>query len=195
MFQLTNDIVQLKQIYFTLEVYYHKLKGLWDELDALEALYMCICVCNCENRKENGEKDQRKRLMQFLIGIDESYSNIIGQILLMQPLPLVVKAYNMVRQEDKQREGLLLKPTTSAAFFAYSNKQRSYYTNNNKQRNYNRPTYSQGESSTQGHPLHGKFPPKPFKSLSHEYKPNQMVNMVINQDGGANAQATQLNTP
>ncbi|GJY82617.1 cysteine-rich receptor-like protein kinase 8 [Tanacetum coccineum] len=62
------------------EVYYHKLKGLWDEFDALEALYMCICVCNYENGKENGERDQRKR------------------------------------QEEKQREGLLPKPATSAAF-------------------------------------------------------------------------------
>ncbi|GJY17901.1 hypothetical protein Tco_0389392 [Tanacetum coccineum] len=61
--------------------------------------------------------------------------------------------------------------------------------------NYNRPTYSQGESSTQGHPLHGKFSPKPYKSLSHEYKPNNMVNMVINQDGGANAQAANSTQP
>ncbi|GKC14960.1 retrovirus-related pol polyprotein from transposon TNT 1-94 [Tanacetum coccineum] len=61
--------------------------------------------------------------------------------------------------------------------------------------NYNKPTYSQGESSTQGHPLHGKFPPKSYNSLSHEYKPNNMVNMVINQDGGANAQVTPENTP
>ena len=36
-YQLTNDIVQLKQIDSTVEVYYHKLKGLWDEFDALEA--------------------------------------------------------------------------------------------------------------------------------------------------------------
>ncbi|GKB61616.1 cysteine-rich receptor-like protein kinase 8 [Tanacetum coccineum] len=56
-FQLTNDIVQLKQIDCTVEVYYHKLKGLWDEFDALEAPYLCTCVCDCENGKENGEKD------------------------------------------------------------------------------------------------------------------------------------------
>nr|GEX54001.1 cysteine-rich RLK (receptor-like protein kinase) 8 [Tanacetum cinerariifolium] len=62
-FQLTNDIVQLKQIGCTGEVYYHKLKGLWDEVDALEALYLCTCVCDCENGRENGERDQRKRLV------------------------------------------------------------------------------------------------------------------------------------
>nr|GEX48471.1 uncharacterized mitochondrial protein AtMg00820-like [Tanacetum cinerariifolium] len=62
-FQLTNNIMQLKQIDCTIE--------------------------------ENEERNQRKRLVQFLMGLDESYSNIKGQILLMQPLPSVVKAYNM----------------------------------------------------------------------------------------------------
>ncbi|GKF48345.1 hypothetical protein Tco_0141596 [Tanacetum coccineum] len=160
------------------------------------------------------------------MGIDESYSNIRGQILLMQPLPLVVKAYNMVMQEEKQREGLLLKPATSVSFSMHSNNQRS---NNNYQRNYNRSNYSQGESSTQGerrwsfrkrviygicnkeghsreqcyklvgypigHPLHGKFPLKPYKSQSQEYKPNRAVNMVTNQDEGATVQGIQANSP
>ncbi|GKB54380.1 cysteine-rich receptor-like protein kinase 8 [Tanacetum coccineum] len=31
----------------------------------------------------NGERDYRKRLIQFLMGLDESYSNIRGQILLI----------------------------------------------------------------------------------------------------------------
>nr|GEW91872.1 reverse transcriptase, RNA-dependent DNA polymerase, Gag-polypeptide of LTR copia-type [Tanacetum cinerariifolium] len=52
----------------------------------------------------NGERDQMKRLIQFLMGLDECYSNIRGQILLMQPLPTASKAYTMVRQEEKQRE-------------------------------------------------------------------------------------------
>ncbi|GJY23174.1 hypothetical protein Tco_0396832 [Tanacetum coccineum] len=76
----------------------------WDEYNALEAPYMCTCVCNCNNGRINGERDQRKGLIQFLMGLDESYSNIRGQILLMQPLPSAAKAYTMVRQEEKQRE-------------------------------------------------------------------------------------------
>ncbi|GKB55275.1 cysteine-rich receptor-like protein kinase 8 [Tanacetum coccineum] len=79
----------------SVEVYYHKLKGFWDEYDVLEAPYMCTCVCNYNNRRINGERDQRKRLIQFLMGLDESYSNIRGQILLMQPLPSTTKAYTM----------------------------------------------------------------------------------------------------
>ncbi|GJW77064.1 cysteine-rich receptor-like protein kinase 8 [Tanacetum coccineum] len=148
-YQLMNDIVQLKQIDCTVEVYYHKLKGLWNEFDALEALHLCIYVCNCENGKENGEMDQRKRLVQFLLGIDDSYLNIRGQILFMQPLPSVVKAYNMVRQEEKQREGMVPKPATAATFSTYTNNHRPYNNNNYYQRPFNRSYYTQRESSTQ----------------------------------------------
>ncbi|GJZ89373.1 hypothetical protein Tco_0661155, partial [Tanacetum coccineum] len=88
----------------SIEVYYDKLTCFWDEYNALEAPFMCTCVCNCNNGRINGERDQRKGLIQFLMGLDESYSNIRGQILLMQPLPSAAKAYTMVRQEEKQRE-------------------------------------------------------------------------------------------
>lgn len=43
-YQLTNDIIQLKQANCTVEIYYHKLKGFLDEFDALESPYMCVCV-------------------------------------------------------------------------------------------------------------------------------------------------------
>ncbi|GKD00944.1 hypothetical protein Tco_1171218 [Tanacetum coccineum] len=71
---VSNDNVNLKQGNATVELYYHKLKGLWDELDALEAPYACGCPCDCENGRTNGEKDQVKRLIEFLIGLDESYT-------------------------------------------------------------------------------------------------------------------------
>ncbi|XP_071695755.1 uncharacterized protein [Rutidosis leptorrhynchoides] len=100
-YQLANDISQLKQGNCSIEVYYHKLKGLYDETDALEAPYICNCNCTCENGRQNGEREQRKRLIQFLMGLDESYTNMRSQILLMQPLPTIAKAYGMIKQEEK----------------------------------------------------------------------------------------------
>ncbi|GKC67884.1 hypothetical protein Tco_1100482 [Tanacetum coccineum] len=121
-YQLSNDIVQLKQENISVEVYYQKLKGLWDEFDALEAPYLCLCACTCANGRINRERDQRKRLIQFLMGLDECYSNIRGQILLVQPLPTVAKAYTMVRQEEKQREGIAPKSASSTILNSYSNR-------------------------------------------------------------------------
>ena len=37
------------------------------------------------------------------MGLNESYSAIRGQILLMNPLPDVAKAYSSIVQEEKQR--------------------------------------------------------------------------------------------
>lgn len=41
--------------------------------------------------------------MQFLMGLNDSYSAIRGQILMMNPFPNIVKAYASVVQENKQR--------------------------------------------------------------------------------------------
>jgi len=73
--------------------YYIKLKGLWDELLSFNSE---TCTCGAQN--------DRTKLIQFLIGLNESYSGARGQILLMNPLPLVRQAYASVVQEEKQRE-------------------------------------------------------------------------------------------
>ena len=76
----------------TVATYYTRLKKLWDELEFYNDI-----VCSC------GVDHKRCRLMQFLIGLNESYSAIRGQILLMNPLPDVAKAYSSTVQEGKQR--------------------------------------------------------------------------------------------
>lgn len=45
------------------------------------------------------------------MGLGESFTNLRGQMLLMQPLPHVSKAYSMLRQEEKQRD--FTKPPSS----------------------------------------------------------------------------------
>ena len=81
-YQLSNEIAQLKQENCSIEVFYQRLKGFWDEMDALEAPYICTCNCTCENGRLNGARENRKRLIQFLMGLDDSYTNLRGQILL-----------------------------------------------------------------------------------------------------------------
>ncbi|KAJ0016708.1 hypothetical protein Pint_10816 [Pistacia integerrima] len=44
------------------------------------------------------------RLMQFLVGLNDSFDHIRNQILLMDPLPIINKAYSMVLRVEKQRE-------------------------------------------------------------------------------------------
>ena len=80
--------------------YYTRLKGLWDEL----ASYNDLSPYSCGVMKKHLEHEERNALMQFLMGLHESYGAIHGQILLMQPLPNLQMAYSLISQEEKQRE-------------------------------------------------------------------------------------------
>lgn len=51
------------------------------------------------NELENGDK-----VIQFLISINDSYSHIKDQILIIDPLSNINRAYSMVLSVEKQRE-------------------------------------------------------------------------------------------
>ncbi|GJW90562.1 cysteine-rich receptor-like protein kinase 8 [Tanacetum coccineum] len=222
-YQLMNDIVALKQQNCSIKVYYHKLKGFWDEHDALEAPYVCNCVCNCENGKNNGDREQRKRLIQFLMGLDECYSNLRGQILLLQPLPTMAKAYSMIRQEEKQREGIIPKPLGSTAlstqsYTPQSNRFNNSYRNTNSQfpnrpQTGRRSTFKVGVYYTNcskeghtsdgcyklkgypiGHPLHGKYKPPMVKHTSESENRTPKVNLIHEQDNAGSLVQTEAST-
>ena len=42
--------------------------------------------------------------MQFLMGLNESFSTILGQILSMDPFPPITKVFALIVQEEKQKE-------------------------------------------------------------------------------------------
>lgn len=97
-FEIQREITYHQQEQLSVSAYYTKLKGLWDELASYsEASY--------------GAQQDQQKLMQFLMGLNESYSAIRGQILLMNPLPSIRQAYSSVSQEEKQR--LLAARTTT----------------------------------------------------------------------------------
>ncbi|WJZ83054.1 hypothetical protein VitviT2T_002766 [Vitis vinifera] len=103
-FEIQRYIACLRQEQLSVYAYYTKLKGLWDEL----ASY---------NAAAHGAQQDQQKLMQFLMGLNESFSAICGQILRMNPLISVCQAYSSISQEEKQR---LLTSTNAAAEYAAS---------------------------------------------------------------------------
>ncbi|XP_048443105.1 uncharacterized protein LOC108867940 [Pyrus x bretschneideri] len=69
-FQLQRDIVSLTQDQLSVAAYYTKLKKLWDEL----APYSDSISCTC------GAQNERNKLMQFLMGLNECYGAIRRQL-------------------------------------------------------------------------------------------------------------------
>ncbi|KAI3448741.1 hypothetical protein Pfo_005406 [Paulownia fortunei] len=77
-FQLQRDIASLHQETMSVIAYYSKLKSLWDEFSSYNDLYVCVC----EAQSRVAERDELKKVMQFLMGLNDTYSAIHGQILL-----------------------------------------------------------------------------------------------------------------
>ncbi|KAA8524423.1 hypothetical protein F0562_010853 [Nyssa sinensis] len=94
MFQLEQEIHNLVQSTTSVTTYFTKLKTLWDELSSLQSHLLHEGV---------SQYQQYQRTMKFLMGLNESYATIRGQILLMDPLPSINRVYGLILQEETQR--------------------------------------------------------------------------------------------
>lgn len=123
--------------------YYTKLKGYWDELSSYNKIDTCMSGKCCGAAKSVMNREELQHLMQFLMGLDESYAGTQSNILLMTPLPTTRKAYSLLLQDEKQRQVATVSTDTSEsmAMFSASN-------NNNRKNNTARQTSSYRPSSS-----------------------------------------------
>lgn len=98
LFHIEQVIHDCTQSNMTIGVYYTKLKGLWDEHDAL----CVIPSCTCSTMKEVLQFRENQKTMKFLMGLNETYAAVRGHILLMDPLPTVNKVHSLILQDEKQ---------------------------------------------------------------------------------------------
>ncbi|KAM1845503.1 hypothetical protein ACFX13_019801 [Malus domestica] len=99
-YQIKREIVEHRQGQQSISNYYTKLKALWDELSS----YNKEATCTCGGLEHLNKREEKERVMQFLMGLNDSYSAIRGQILLMQPLPDTRRVYSLILQQEKQVE-------------------------------------------------------------------------------------------
>jgi hypothetical protein len=104
-FKLKKSISTLIQGNNSVNAYYTALKGLWDELVNFESIPACTCNCRCTCGiiKKIMENRDRDYIMQFLMGLNDSYSAICGQLLLNDPLPTMNMVFSLIIQEERQR--------------------------------------------------------------------------------------------
>ncbi|GKB47719.1 putative RNA-directed DNA polymerase, partial [Tanacetum coccineum] len=63
--------------------YYHSYNSLWRQFDSL----VDLPSCSCDSASKLKDHKDLMRLMQFLIGLDDTYSVVRSQILTAEPLP------------------------------------------------------------------------------------------------------------
>ncbi|GJW27016.1 ribonuclease H-like domain-containing protein [Tanacetum coccineum] len=88
-FGLHHQIYTLKQNSSSIADYYYKLNALWKQFNAMVELPKCVCNASESFKKHN----QLMKLMQFLMGLDDSYMQIRSSILSKEVLPDVRSAY------------------------------------------------------------------------------------------------------
>ena len=81
MFQLHKDIHNLTEGTMSVTNYYTALKGLWNEYDSI----MPCPWCNCPKYKKHQEHCGYQIVLEFLMGLNETYSATRDQILIQSP--------------------------------------------------------------------------------------------------------------
>ncbi|GJZ28177.1 ribonuclease H-like domain-containing protein [Tanacetum coccineum] len=99
MFGLHHQINTLKQNGSSIADYYHKLNALRKQYDAMIELPKCVCNASESFKKHN----QLLKLMQLLMGLDDSYMKIRSFILFREVLPNVGSGYTTISSEESYR--------------------------------------------------------------------------------------------
>ena len=85
--------------------YYTKAKQLWDEAHAVGGILKCTCAkCECGVNRKLHKYNEEQKLIQFLIGLNNSYTTVRRSILMMTPFPTLSQAYSLLVQEERQRQ-------------------------------------------------------------------------------------------
>nr|XP_025888954.1 uncharacterized protein LOC112942267 [Solanum lycopersicum] len=87
------------QFWLDLQERFDKLKDLWDEFDSIVPPPSCECV----RSKDYSYNMGRQKLLQFLMGLNESYAQARSQILMLNPQPSVNQCYAMIVHDESQR--------------------------------------------------------------------------------------------
>lgn len=99
-YQLRKSLANLSQETDPVSVYYGKLKTLWDET----LIYDPIPSCSCGTMKTISERYQRDCVFQFLMGLNDSYSPIRDQIMLLDPIPTITRVFSIIQQQERQHQ-------------------------------------------------------------------------------------------
>ncbi|KAK6789352.1 hypothetical protein RDI58_013151 [Solanum bulbocastanum] len=80
------------------------MKRLWKELSTLYIKTQCSCNCTCGANESVFRVENDRRLILFLICLNEVYTAARSNILMMNPLPSLAQTFSFLVQDEKQRE-------------------------------------------------------------------------------------------
>ncbi|CAL1389558.1 unnamed protein product [Linum trigynum] len=127
LYELKRTIICLQQEKLYVSAFYTKLRGYWDEKNSLTPSLDCTCAgCHCDVRRRQREVREGEQLFDFLMGLDDAFSTVKSQILAMKPVPSLGEAYQLVINDEQQRQITHnRRPKSEAAVFQARGERRS----------------------------------------------------------------------
>ncbi|KAL2228718.1 UNVERIFIED_CONTAM: hypothetical protein Sindi_1851500 [Sesamum indicum] len=99
-----RELSSMVQQSLSLTTYLTNVTKLWNELNCLAPAPKCKCGdCTSGINKEIDELTSLTQLMQFLMGVYETFNKEGSQILMLDRLPSVEKAFSMLYTVEQQR--------------------------------------------------------------------------------------------
>ena len=99
LYQIQQHLYSISQGSESFSIYFTKLTKIWDELRNVQN----FPSCSCETGTQIHKFLEDQRLIQLLMGLNDSYKILRGQILMMKPLLSISTAYSLIIQEEQQR--------------------------------------------------------------------------------------------
>jgi hypothetical protein len=97
-FELKKQLLELRQ--GSVSAHFTHLKALWDELSDHTPQHQCTC----DGVKPLLEHFHQEYVLHFLMGLNDNFSAIRGEILCMDPLPTIQQVFSLVLQDERHRD-------------------------------------------------------------------------------------------
>ncbi|XP_072060346.1 uncharacterized protein [Arachis hypogaea] len=102
--ELQEELFQLRQGDATITAYYTKLQSIWEDLNNFKPILECThceqsCTCGLNVMQEFRRDDYTTR---FLRGLNDQYTVVRLQLMLMTPMPDIDTAFSMLTQQERQ---------------------------------------------------------------------------------------------
>ncbi|XP_019451745.1 PREDICTED: uncharacterized protein LOC109353838 [Lupinus angustifolius] len=110
--ELLREIYTYRQGNLSIAAYHNHIKGLWQELDNFRPIPGCTCTHKCICNLIPTIKGYRENdyVICFLNGLNEQYEGVRSQIMLMDPLPTINKAFCLLTQQERHINSQLGEP-------------------------------------------------------------------------------------
>lgn len=198
--ELKQQLSNLRQGSNDVNTYYTELRIIWDEFLDFPPKTWCECAgCRCDNSQRWRDHQQQDFVVQFLMGLNDSFVAIRSHFLSLDSFPALSNIFSSVIQEERQKgigivPGSVIAPISESPEYVnaaqgYSRGKDKLFcthcqrTNHTVDKCYQLHGFPPGFGRGRGRGFHGESPSSIHKSVHN-------VGAQINSDGSTNPQPT-----